>query len=322
MPLITTHNYFANDCFKKCNKKITNQFKEKRNIYELFAQGFDLFQFYEFFNLKKENLLLYCHTHETDTFFLNFIKNLKEQKLTNNPELLAALYGHLSHYVLDSNAHPYIVYKTGIHNPNIKESKKYMGLHTNMEMQIDAYLYEMKTKKKFKNFKIHKSLITKEKFSQELIQLLNTTYQQTFNIQNGGLKYQKGQKRMYYSYKFLIEDPSGIKTCIYKIIDWLLPFKNEIFSYYSSHITKINEKLLNNNHDIWYQPWKQNEQHLESFLDLYNKAQEECIFLFEKTHEFLNNQISETEYKKYLKNKSYLTGLPWNKKTKVYHLEF
>ena len=55
MPLITTHNYFANEVLLKIKKEISSSFIEKKNIYELFAQGFDLFQFYDVFKLKKEN---------------------------------------------------------------------------------------------------------------------------------------------------------------------------------------------------------------------------------------------------------------------------
>lgn len=322
MPLITTHNYFANDVFKNAKKEVTDQFIDKRNIFELFAQGFDLLQFYEFFNLKKEKLQEFCHENYTDIYFLNIIKNIKKEKLTKDPEVLASLYGHLAHYILDSNCHPFIFYKTGAYNPKNPETKKYLGLHTHMEMQIDAYLYETRNNKMFKHFKIHKNLITKERLSKTLIELLNTTYKQTFNIDNGGNKYQKGKKIMYYSYKFLIEDPTGIKTKLYKFVDLLTPKKGEIFEYYSSHIKKVDLKIFNNEHNTWYHPWLEDKTSNESFFDLYNKALNECTILFEKTDQFINNKIDEIEYKKYLKDYSYVTGLSWRQKETLKHLEF
>lgn len=322
MPLISTHNYFANDVFKKSSKEITDQFKENKEIFELFAQGFDLFHFYEFFRFKKYNLSDCFHETNTDTYFLTLIKNIKKNKLTQNNEILASLYGHLSHYVLDSNCHPFIIYKSGIYNKQKSDTLKYNGLHTSMEMQIDAYLYESRTQKKFKNFKIHKNLITRKKLSRDLLNLLNNTYKQVHNIDNSGIKYQKGHKIMYYSYKYLIEDPTGIKTTLYKFIDILTPKKEGIFKNYSSHITKINQSIFNNEHNIWYNPWLKNETSTESFFDLYNKSLEECIILFEKTDLFIHNKINENEYKKYLKDKSYVSGLPWNQKETLKHLEF
>ena len=59
-----------------------------------------------------------------------------------------------------------------------------------------------------------------------------------------------------------------------------------------------------------------------SFFDLYEKALKEGIQLFTKTNDFLNNKIKEKEYLIYLKHNSYITGLPWMKKTEIKHLEF
>lgn len=322
MPLITTHNYFSKDVLNKCKSTFRKKFNTKENIYELFAQGFDLFRFYEFFHIKKLNLPDYFHENNTDLFFLNYIKIMKERDLRNNPEILAALYGHLTHYILDSNCHPFIVYKTGIYDPSIKETIKYNGKHTNMEMQIDAYLYEKRNKMKFKNFQIHKKLITREKFSKDLLDLLNSTYQQTFNFKNGGYKYQKGRNIMYYSYKILIEDKTGIKKKIYKIVDKLTRKKEGVYEYYNSNISKIDENIFNKENKTWYNPWFDNIKHQDSFFELYDKALNECVILFEKTDLFINNKISENEYKKYLKDYSYVTGLSWKEKTTLKCLEF
>lgn len=321
MPLITTHYYFANDVLKNCNQKIKSQIQEKKEIYELFAQGFDVLLFYDFFKIKKENLLGYCHNNHTDTYFLEFIKNMKQEMQTSNPEFLAALYGHITHYVLDSNCHPYIVYKTGIYNPRNKDTQKYNGLHTKMEMQIDAFLYQKRKHKSFKKFKIHKYLITKEKLSTDLIRQLNKTYDKVFSIKNGGEKYQIGQKNMYYSYLFFIEDKYGIKYFIYKIIDFLLHNK-EKFQYFSAHITNIDSSIFNTEHKTWYHPWLDNHKSTESFFDLYNKSIKEAVILLNKTNLFLNDKLSEQEYKKFLQDKSYLTGLSWKIKTEIKHLEF
>lgn len=321
MPLITTHNYFAKDVFNKSKKEITNTFREKQNLYELFAQGFDPFIFYEFFKIKKYDLQKYCHYNETDTFFLNLIKYIKQKKLENNPTILASLYGHLTHYMLDSTAHPYIVYKTGEYEKEKPETLKYNGKHNKMEMEIDAYFYEQKEQKPFKNFKIQKYLITKENFDKDLLNLLNEVYEETFPIPNGGDKYQKGCKNMYYAYKFLIVDQTGIKKFFYHLFDKITPKKEGVYENYSNHITNIDTAILNKEHHTWHNPWN-NEPNTKSFFDLYNDALENCIVLFEATYNFLQNKITEEEYKKVLKDKSYVTGLSWHSKGDMKYLEF
>lgn len=322
MPLITTHNYFAKDVFNNCTKKITNTFKEKKNLYELFAQGFDPFIFYEFFKIKKHDLQEYCHYNNTDTFFLNFIKYIKINKLQKNPIVLASLYGHLTHYILDSTTHPYIIYKTGEYKKEKPETIKYNGLHNKMEMEIDAFLYKQKEKKPFKNFKIHKHLITKEKLDKELINLLNKTYKETFSIENGGNKYQKGCQYMYYAYKFLIVDQTGIKKFFYQLFDKMTPKKEGVYANYSSHINNSHTSIFNNEHHTWNNPFDKKIKSNESFFDLYNKALKECIALFEATHTFIQNKMTEEEYKKVLKDKSYATGLSWHIKKDMKYLEF
>lgn len=321
MPLITTHNYFAKDVFKNTKKEIAKTFEEKQNIYELFAQGFDTFTFYLFFKPKQEDLQEYCHLNKTDTFFLNLIKKMKENNLQNNPTMLAILYGHICHYELDSTTHPYIAYKTGRYYKEKPETIKYKGLHNEMEMHIDAYLYEEREQKPFKNFKIHKHLITKEKIEPSLIQLLNEVYEETFRIRKGGNKYLKGCKIMYYSYKILIEDKTGIKKFFYCLVDKITPKKIRAYVNYSTYITNIKKNYLNLEHKTWTNPWN-NQKSNKSFLELYEEAIQECTKVIEATHDFLHNKMTETEYKKVLKDKSYLTGLSWRLKNEMKYLEF
>ncbi len=322
MPLITTHNFFANDVYALTPKNITNTFQEKKNSYELFAQGFDPFVFYEFFKPKKKDLQGFCHINQTDTFFLNYIHLLKEKHLEENPTLLAILYGHLTHYVLDSTEHPYIVYKTGEYHKENPETLKYNGKHNKMEMQIDAYLYEQKFHKPYKNFAIHKNLITKEKLKPEILSFLNEIYEHTFQITKGGEKYQKGCQNMYYSYKFLIVDRTGLKKILYKGIDKLTKKKKGVYENYSAHVTNIPKTIFNNEHLEWQNPWDATLKSTESFFDLYEKAKKRCTELFKATHEFLHNQIKEEEYKQVLKDYSYVTGFSWHDKRKLQHLEF
>ncbi len=321
MPNITTHNLFAKDVLTKSKKTITNTFIQKQNIYELFAQGFDP-MFFGFALLKSNNFANYCHTHKTDTFFLNFIKEIKVQKQTHNPKVLAALYGHLTHYILDSTAHPFIIYKSGEYNPKKPETRKYNGKHTQLEMQIDAYMYEQRYNKPFCKFKIHKHLITKEKFGSELLNILNETYDKTYSKKHIGKKYQRGCQNMYYSYKFLITDATGLKKKLYKLIDQLFPHKFNKYEYFSSHITTIDKKILNMEHKEWTNPWDNNKKSTQSFLDLYEKATKEAIKLFNATHKFLKDEITPKEYQKVLQDKAYTTGLSWHLKKEMKYLEF
>ena len=249
MPYTTTHNYFAKDVLKKSKKDIINSFKEKQNLYELFAQGFDPFFTYEQipFHEKLGNL---GHQTNTDIYFLNYIKIIKEKNLKNNASVLASLYGHLCHYTLDSIIHPFVIYKTGEYYVQKPETIKYKGLHLKMEMQIDAYLYKKREQKEFKDFKIH-TLISNEKWDKLLLKALNQNYEEVFSIKKGGKKYKKSTLLIRKGFKYIIEDKKGIKKRLYKNLDKLCNKKVTKFENLSTYITKIDTSIFNLEHKIW-----------------------------------------------------------------------
>jgi len=59
-----------------------------------------------------------AHEKNTDAFFLEIIKYIKENGLKTNPNAMAFLYGHIMHYALDTCAHPLIYYMTEKHPAN------------------------------------------------------------------------------------------------------------------------------------------------------------------------------------------------------------
>lgn len=320
MPLITTHMEFAKDILKSINLEIKNTIKNE-NIYKLASLGTDPFIFYEFFKTNKKDLQHIFHTNNTDTFFLEYIKKIKEKKLLNNPQIISFLYGSLTHYVLDSHMHPFVVYKTGQYNKSKPQTIKYKGLHNKMEMHIDSYLYQKKYNLPYKDFKIHKT-ITKEKLDKDLINILNELYLEIYNVENGGTKYNTGNKIMYYSYKFLIEDKLGIKKQIYHFIDKITPKKENNYENYNSNIKNLDLNFLNLDHKEWLNPWDKSIKKTDSFFDIYENALTDAKKLFIATNNYLNDNISENDYKKVLKDKSYLTGLSWHKELEMKYLEF
>ena len=62
-------------------------------------------------------------------------KYIKKNKLYNNADILAYLYGSINHYSCDTTMHPYINYLSTI-------AKNKISMHTKIEFEIDAYYYE------------------------------------------------------------------------------------------------------------------------------------------------------------------------------------
>lgn len=319
MPTPVTHHYFAKDVLNKSDECVKNSFIDKMRIYELFTLGFDPFFTYGEMPFH-EKLGDLCHQNYIDTFFLNYIKIIKEDKLQDNQEVLASLYGHLTHYILDSIMHPFVMYKSGEYEKGNKSTLKYVGLHHKMEMHMDAYMYESRENKTYKCFKVHE-ILPKIKFSKELLDALNRNYKEVFNIDNGGKKYQKATYLVHNGYRYFLEDKSGFKKKVFKIIDKTHLKKGLVFEYLSTHITEIDDNIFNREHKTWYNPWDKTESN-ETFFELYDRAVDRCVKVFNATNKFINDKISEEKYRDILKDYSYVSGLPWRIKKEMKYTEF
>ena len=112
------------------------------------------------------------HDYCTKDFFINIIKYIKDNNLTENSQVIALLYGHIAHYFLDINTHPLIYYiecgckKIGnISNHNLIEGylnaylskiilgKNLMEIKSNYFNQIDLTNKEMEYKLDFEDDK-------------------------------------------------------------------------------------------------------------------------------------------------------------------------
>ncbi len=320
MPNIITHHYFAEDVLKNSKKDIINSFFGEKDLYYLFTQGFDPFFVYEILPFN-EKLGYFLHDNYIDTFFINYIKVMKEQKLENDPALLAALYGHLTHYVLDSIIHPFVIYKCGEYNKNRPETYKYVGVHTRMEVEIDAYLYETRENKSFKDLKFHK-VNPKKKLNKNILKLLNKIYEETFKVKNGGFKYQKALNMAYLGLKYITNDKYGRKKALYHKIDKIVASKGHKIEAFSYYVTSIDKSIFNLEHQPWCNPCDNTIKSNESFFDLYNKAIAICVTLFEATNKYINEEIDLMEYQGILKDNSYVTGLSWQKKDELQYFAF
>lgn len=320
MPNIITHHYFAEDVLKNSKKDIINDFISEKDFYYLFTQSFDPFFVYEILPFR-EKLGYFLHDNYIDTFFINYIKIMKKEKLEKNSAVLAALYGHLTHYVLDSITHPYIIYECGEYNKNKPETYKYVGVHTQMEVEIDAYLYETRENKSFKNLKFHQ-VNPKKKLNKNILKLLNKIYEETFNVKNGGIKYQKALNISYFGLKYITNDKHGRKKSLYQKIDKIIPNKGRKFETFSYYVTSIDKSIFNLEHHLWYNPCDKTIKSTESFFELYDKAISVCVTLFEATKKYINEEIGLKEYQEILKDNSYVTGLSWHKKDELQYFAF
>lgn len=326
MPQLVTHNIFAKDVYEKLSDEIKNSIKDSIDVYEMFSQSFDTFMYYLSPNLKKVKKVnkLKSDGHKTNVnkYFMNMFNNIKNNKYENKSQVLSYLFGSINHYTLDSITHPLVFYKTGVYQKGAKETKKYMGLHGDMETQIDAFYYITKYKRLYNKVNVTKEFIPKIIFSNDLKDVVDKTIYQTFNEKDMAKIYFRAYNNSRILYKLFINDKKGVKKFLYKIFDKLYIFKSTKFEYYTTYVKSPRISYLNVEQKTWYYPSNPSIKSNKSFLDLYNDAVEMAVKRISIAYNELSGNRISTSFKEIIGNNSYVRGLDCDNSKPMKKFEF
>lgn len=322
-----THTYFSLDVYQKLPKNIKTRIKNLEYL-KLFAQGSDPIMFYNLFIGKKakyhKHIQYQLHTTKTQDFFINLINYINDNNLNNNEQVLSYLYGNICHYYLDSETHPFIIYKTGRFNKKNKETYKYNSLHQEMEYIIDMYYISKKETTPPHKFKIYNHIYKNNSFSKELTNCINNTIKNTYNIPNFSQALKKSSKEMKLFFRLFNYDKTGIKKRIYSLVDSITPdsiIKLKELSFSNNYQEKIHYLNLNNN--TWNHPTNKEEIYNYSFPELYEIATQKAINCITEVTKMLDTKKTDQEQlKKIFKNLSYTTGKNCNEKLTFKYFEF
>lgn len=322
MPATMVHALFANDVYDILPKNYRNKLSISRC--KMFAQSTDSCFFYNLFSFmpgkKIRSFQKYFHENQTQEFFINLLKFIKDNDI-DDTDTLSFLFGFITHYVLDSIVHPYIIYKTGYFDKNKPETYKYNSIHHFMEIFLDNDMIYRRFNVNPYKYDISSFCFDTRKFSNDLSKTINYSFFNTFQIKNMNSIYYKSLIQMKYSIKYLRQDSYGIKRFIYKFLDSFTTkktFRLESISYHYPLDDKYN--FLNSNNSLWRYPTDYNLCSNESFIDLYLKAIREAKVIICACFDYLNGRNIDLE--KIFDNKSYVTGINCNDKKEMKYFEF
>ncbi len=309
MPMSMTHTYIAKDVYKDLDKRVKNKITlENLNDYLVYSKGFDILFFYmNFCNLKLskkiQKLGSLCQESKTNEYLINLIEKVK---VTKNTDQFLYLSGLITHYVADSAIHPFINY---LARKDAKNKVTPKDCHFMIESYIDNYLIREREKGDYWKFKVYDKGCFKIKENKEVKDLLETSFQEVFNVSNVGDYYYNGLKHMYRFFRYLRHDVLGIKRVFYLSVNFLAKRLFRDVSYLSYHFKLDNDiYYLNLNHDKWFNILDNNITSNENVLDLYKKVVSKSIKMIEGVYDyiFLDKKV---DLDKLLENKSYSTGL-------------
>ncbi len=280
MPDMMTHAFLALDVMNNLSNK--EVIEENKEVFLIGAQGPDPYFYYNFYPWKNSSNIPdfggIMHSSKTRDFFLTYLEYLK----TNySDEGLAFILGWMCHYSLDTNAHPYVFYVTGIYEGDV-ETRKYRGNHLALEKGIDSIFLRNKgidsnkynpAKKTFTLFEIPESVTN----------ILDLTIFKVYQEIDMGLMYDYGYKHFKKSINILQHDPRGIKKRLVKILDFFDRKGTHVYetlSYYDNVLPNVD--YLNLEKKDWKHP-TDGEISNESFMELYEKAIKKASHMIEET---------------------------------------
>lgn len=322
MPDIITHYLFGIDVLNMLNTKHKTIIKNNINLYYLGCQGPDPFLFNHFTPiLNKKNgpyvgdLLHRKKTGDFLKFIINRLNKLSKNTIEFN-ELFSYFIGFITHYVLDSNTHPYIYHFTGIYDKDNPKTYKYRGKHKRFEIAIDTILLKEKLNLDSKYFKIHNEILKLNTISEHILNLFNNALDSIYGIRNGGNLFNNSYNDSKLVFKFFF-DPYGIKKKFAKIIDKTINKTSETvyssLSYYNSVIEGID--YLNENRNEWNHPSYKDEKYNFSFYDLIEISKNKSLTLINTSIDFIYNKTEHKIIDKLFINISYDTGKPCSDRT-------
>ena len=256
--------------------------------------------------IKKEDLKSYCmgpdamiltdyktfdyqHAHKTKEFFMTMLKMIKENKLYENSEAMAYLYGQLDHFVLDSVMHPFIYYMTeGL------ETQNKIPAHGLTEMWIDDYTSQKYGKT---DMDYYRKLFMRDK---ELRKMVSELYNKVYGVRNEGVKYSLGM------FATALFDSLARKNQILITPEIVKIFKTGDFTYQDDLGRVI--PFLNLSHETWINP-ETGETYQDSFDDLWDKSKEVACETIEDVNKYLYQDRPITN-PLITNNTSFNTGIP------------
>lgn len=265
--------------------KISNRIEINKEDLKLYCMGPDalILTDYRLFELQ--------HVRNTRKYFKTLIKLIKENKLQDNSETMAFLYGQLDHFILDMIMHPLIYYMTeNLPKENLMEP------HGIVENLIDDYVVQ-----KFdRNDEVyyHKVTISDRK----LIKLINDAYYRVYHSKNISFKYSIGMILISIYDSLIRRDKLFLAKSVMKLINF-----GDV-SYHSDYKRVL--PYLNLEHDLWLNPETGEESHA-SFDNLWEKASEIALETIQDVNMYL---YQDKKLKNSIINNdnSFNTGLPCN----------
>ena len=279
MPNYRTHSIHGEVILPKIDKKVEISDEDIKS----FCIGPDslITTDYKVFDLQ--------HANKVREYFTTMLKLIKKNKLQNNSEVMAFLYGQVDHYILDIVMHPLIYYAT-----EDEEALHIFKPHGLVENWMDDYVIKKYGKDEKKYYR--KMFLSNTK----LKNMVNKLYEKVYDRKNESLKYSLGILNTHL-FDTLIRR-NGIK-----LAPLLIKLANVGDIMYDDDFDRV-LPYLNLDNKTWFNP-ETGEEYSASFDDLWDKSIDDSLETIDDINGYLYKDKKLSN--RFISNDiSFNTGLP------------
>lgn len=312
MPDAWTHILCAEDAIKNISdRKYRDIIINNKEIYKFGAQGPDPLLYCKLYNPHKrefvKKLSQVLHTAKTSEFLIFLIESLRRSDKEEFAKLFAYVAGFITHYALDTLAHPFIYYFGGVYDPKYPYTRKYDIYHKRLEVIIGTIELKNRLGKDAYNTPLYKQIEIEKGLPECINELFYRGFWHIHKIKVEVDIMENCYKGMREILKYLM-DESGIKNEILSTMEKVLckSFKAKA-SIYPRYIDETLD-YLNEDHNKWNHPCDLNEIYYKDFEEIYEEAVENSSKMICSVIDYLNSKSSLKEIKCIFLDKSYETG--------------
>lgn len=308
MPGLITHYIHGEAVLNELPKELGETLKQCREQFNIGTQGPDLFFYYlpSLFRKRIRGIGTTMHKGDFSKFLKGMLSGIKKAK---NPDPLKSyLYGYLTHYALDTAAHPYIYYKTGSRKEGEIKSLKYSVYHRSFETAIDVLMIKLATGKKPSEHKLNKMIRLKKEKRKELSYLLAKNIFCAYNLPISSKQVSRAFSYMS-KITWLLESKKGRRKRIMQFVEGLT-VKDKIFTSLM-HYGAVEEGIdyLNEKRGAWGLPWNDDQKSETTFVEMFTESATEAAKMIESCEAYFAGKTDLMTVLETIKNLSFSTGL-------------
>lgn len=313
MPNIVTHVCFARDMMDSVlDAKTMSIVEENPHLFEVGSNGPDFLFFHDttarhvMKKSKLRKLGTFCHRRNVNDFYKDALNTIrKESNEQIKKEEMIYLFGHLCHWALDSEAHPYIFYRTG------SGDSKAQFRHHRIESLLDAAILKIKTGQTIEDFRAYEICDVNMNEARAITRIYHSVADHVYDIQERPHEYLQALNDWHFVQK-LLYDGNGKKIKRFQKVETLIGQIGLVSAMMVPKETSDPCDICNLKKKQWVHPCDDQLTSTDSFLDLYDKALNRAKRAIELCMEAIDSRVKEQEFLDFLANRNYTKGLSDN----------